>query len=689
MKNSESNMRPHVSRHRPISAYAIVFLGIFSLVMFMFYAWFDEINDGTVKDTKTIVKLRAQTFEAALQMGEYFAGDFQGSPEDVLKGFDKIGTLYEELGECGISKIKFLNCCVLTDPATRASYESLGATLSVLKLSAYRRVMSPADAPEGTATDKDFDLAMQRFAQTSLSLQRAINLAFERSEDNESKVAYALGAVWLIITVASFLSIRAKERQQRLTAETYRLSKEKYRHLIKTTRTAFAVIDHEGRIRDLNDEFLGLVGAGNFDDIKGMKLTHWTVEPDTTTLADGLTALMAGAASSINGMELTVYRPDGSSIIAELNASTSEGGDNLGVFCMLEDITQKRHSEEEALRTRANLQAVITHSPLPVVGLGRYGEVTLWSPAAQRVFGWPSEEVMGRTLPMIQPEHIEEFRAALEEVIGGASVTGRDCEGLHREGAPLSLSFAASPLLDSTGKLVGSIVLFEDVSERKMVEERLLSAVKEKDILLQEIHHRVKNNMQIISSMLKLQSAHIADPAVQLILTESRNRIKAMALVHDKLYSSRDLAQIDIREYTALIAKNLQQSYSITLGGTRVNLSIEGIFFGVDMAIPYGLALNELLTNCYKHAFPDGKSGLISVKLVALAEDKSYMLTVSDDGVGLPEGLLESRKSDSFGLKLLRSIVESQLKGAIVSEPTGQGTVIKVTFKDIAYKRRV
>jgi two-component sensor histidine kinase len=219
-------------------------------------------------------------------------------------------------------------------------------------------------------------------------------------------------------------------------------------------------------------------------------------------------------------------------------------------------------------------------------------------------------------------------------------------------------------------------VIQRDITERKRAEEKIRASLREKEVLLKEIHHRVKNNLQIISSLLYLQATRTEHPGAISALRESRNRIKSMALIHERLYQSPNLASVDMGEYTRNLVSDLQRSHSIGERAVRLRLDIEDIPLGITEAIPCGLIINELVSNALKHAFPKGRAGEITIGLQRGGANQ-VTLTVSDNGIGLPEQV-DFRKSPSLGLTLINSLVE-QLGGTIELDRSG-GTAFTITF---------
>jgi two-component sensor histidine kinase len=207
-------------------------------------------------------------------------------------------------------------------------------------------------------------------------------------------------------------------------------------------------------------------------------------------------------------------------------------------------------------------------------------------------------------------------------------------------------------------------------------EERIRTSLKEKEILLKEIHHRVKNNLQIVSSLLYLQASRTEHPGAVSALKESRARIKSMALIHEKLYQSPNLASIDMGEYTRNLVSDLQHFYRTEDSFIRFTVRIDNIPFGITEAIPCGLIINELVSNALKHAFHGKEQGEITIDLCRQPANR-VTLIVSDNGVGFPEHV-DFRSSPSLGLTLVNSLVQ-QLDGSIELDRK-EGTAFAITF---------
>jgi len=309
------------------------------------------------------------------------------------------------------------------------------------------------------------------------------------------------------------------------------------------------------------------------------------------------------------------------------------------------------------------------------------GRIALVNPQVERLFGYGRGELLGRAIHDLVPDALGDMAAAHRDPPrhqpGGhhaAPQPGRDLYGRRRDGSRVPLELSLSPIThEGETTLLAGVV---DLSARQAGQDLLAAALREKTVLLDEVHHRVKNNLQVITSLLSLQ-ARGASPEARVALADCRNRVHAMALTHQLLHEHGDVARLHVGEYLqrlgALLAGNHRSAApSVTL---RVEGADTPLHLGLPRAMPCGLLVNELVGNAYRHAFPDGRAGTITIALAL--EDGTARLTVGDDGVGLPAGVALGN-ARSLGFQLVPLLVE-QL-GATIAHAPGRGTRFVITF---------
>lgn len=235
-----------------------------------------------------------------------------------------------------------------------------------------------------------------------------------------------------------------------------------------------------------------------------------------------------------------------------------------------------------------------------------------------------------------------------------------------------------SPLLEPDGAIRKVLWIARDVTERKQAEEEIKAALAEKEILLKEIYHRVNNNLQIIISLLKLQAGYIADRETRELFQQNRNRITSMAIIHEMLYQAENLANIDFPRYVRKLADYLCYQYSVNPAAIRLEQDIEGIRLNLNTAIPCGLIVNELLSNCLSHCFPEGTEGIIRITMRRSATNE-IKLTIENNGISFPEDL-SAQDPPSFGLELIHTLAR-QLGGELEIQ-RGEWTVFRITFQE-------
>ncbi len=294
--------------------------------------------------------------------------------------------------------------------------------------------------------------------------------------------------------------------------------------------------------------------------------------------------------------------------------------------------------------------------------------------AAVMEYGYSREELLSKTIDELRADRGLNY---IKQQMAHADRKGILFESVHRrkDGSLFNVEVSFQGAIINGVRTLVSVV--RNITDRKQAEEQIRASLHEKEILLQEIHHRVKNNMQVIKSLLNLQAAAIQDDRLKEQFNESSNRVNAMAIVHEILYQSDSLARIDLHAYVNRLASGLFAMYRASVRGIRLSIKIQQVFLSMDEAVPCGLVINELISNSLKYAFPDHHSGEITIEAHA-RDPEQIELHVSDNGIGLPQAI-DLQRVSTLGLKMVRGLIESQLGGTIQIDRR-QGTRFNIRF---------
>ena len=325
----------------------------------------------------------------------------------------------------------------------------------------------------------------------------------------------------------------------------------------------------------------------------------------------------------------------------------------------LEEMVDALSISEERLRTTYEIAGV----GIAQVSLdGRFIDV---NPRLCEITGYTVDEIKGLAFQEIT--HPDDLPTDLEYVrqlqAGEIDRYSMDKRYFRKDTSVIWVNLTVSLVRDDEGNPGHFIAVVEDMTARKKAETDVKRSLDEKEVLLREIHHRVKNNMQVISSLLSLQAANIDDARLSELFQESKSRVRAMALIHEILYDSGDLSSIDLKNYLTRLSTSLTRMFGADTGQVRLNVESDDINLGIDEMVPCGLAISELVSNCFKYAFPDRREGRIDIRAIAEPQG-GIRLVVSDDGVGMPEGL-DIRNTKTMGMGLVVNLVERQLRGKL------------------------
>jgi len=365
----------------------------------------------------------------------------------------------------------------------------------------------------------------------------------------------------------------------------------------------------------------------------------------------------------------------------------NEYNEVIGVASLVEDVTERIKAEELLKNQREFLRTVIDTDPNFVFAKDWDGRFTLVNKAVAENYGTTVENLIGKSDADFNPNinEVEHFLNDDREVIttGNSKFIPEEEVTDSKTGVTKWYQTIKVPLMGTDGSFQ-VLGVAADITARKLAEEITIRSLNEKELLLKEIHHRVKNNLQIIISLLKLQSKFVYDPRDLEIFNKSRSRVETMSMIHEKLYKSSDISRIDIGNYLKDLVSHLLKAYNISTAKIEFIMNSENILMTIDTAIPCGLIVNELINNILKHAFPDGYIGKIELNLRRSGENVT--LEVVDNGIGIPDAF-DPDKSDTLGMQLIDTLVK-QLDGVIEIDRSN-GTKFSIEFRELKYKERI
>ncbi len=453
------------------------------------------------------------------------------------------------------------------------------------------------------------------------------------------------------------------ERKQ--AEEALRESAERYHLIASAAMDGFAVVGVDGRLLDVNEAYCRIIGYSR-DEMLKMSVSNIEVEEKLDEVRARIQRITQAGSDRFESRH---RRKDGRIIDIEISMSFMRATGHFMIF--LRDITERKQAEEALRQKTEELENFFTCS-LDLLSIADTdGYFHRLNQEWEEVLGYRLEELKGRRfLDFVHPDDIESTQAAVGELGAQKQVLNFVNRYRCKDGAYRWIEWRSFP----AGKRIYAAA--RDITERVETEDRLKGLLREKDTLLAEVHHRVKNNLQVIISLLKLQAADIQDARVLAAFTDSQYRVKSMALVHERLYQSRNLSQIDLAGYIQELAASLLRAYAISPGAVELEVNTGDVCLGLDLAVSCGLLLNELITNSLKHAFPGGRGGKVRVELYS--QNELLTLVVSDNGVGLPEQM-NWQQTNSLGMQLIHTLATHDLRGTIELNRSG-GTEFRITF---------
>jgi PAS domain S-box-containing protein len=350
----------------------------------------------------------------------------------------------------------------------------------------------------------------------------------------------------------------------------------------------------------------------------------------------------------------------------------------------ISDITEHKEAEKALSDRERQLSTMYKHAPEAIIILDTKNQIQRWNPKAEEIFGWSSDEVYKKDIyELILPEKNKKSNTETIKILGLKQTEGKhlkifELTGIQKNGKELPIAISKSGMLIKDHQY--NIIFIRDITKQRKNEQEIQQSLDEKDVLLKEIHHRVKNNMQVITGLLSLQSDFVEKEPIRALFLSSQRRIHSMGIVHEMLYQSEDVSKIHFRVYLKQLTEGLIRAMKGGKNNIELNIDCPELSLNLDTAIPLGLITNELITNSLKHGIIKDKSGQINIKLTP-QKYPDFKLEIGDNGSGFNEKF-DYRTSKSLGLMLVHKLTK-QLSGKIVRDFSKEGSNFVLYFQEI------
>jgi PAS domain S-box-containing protein len=465
-------------------------------------------------------------------------------------------------------------------------------------------------------------------------------------------------------------------------------SEQKYRNLVETCQGIIWTVDLQGRYTFVNQAVRKAYGYG-VQEMIGHHFSEFMTSNQAQINQETFVRVLQGV--SLFHYESQFIHKDGRLLYLSSNmiALRDDVGKVLGATGTTLDITPFKQTEAALRASQAKLSTILDSAIAVIINLRVFAdqdwEYDYFSSGAEIMYGYTPEELIADKnlwLSRVLSEDVEMILKVAFENIFVEHTTHIEYRFRHKNGTVQWNSFTMFSKRDEAANCWVVTKVDTDINERKLVEEKLKVSVQEKEALLKEVHHRVKNNLQVISSLLDFQAQHIKEPRALESFQASQNRVKSIALIHEKLYQSESFAQVNLAEYIHNLTTHLIQTYTLNPDNIALQFRLDEVFCSLDIAVPCGLLINELVSNALKHGLPGNSQGTIWVELHLLAMDSEFnqpqfWIIVGNDGIKLSE--LPSMSSlESVGFQLIYALIQ-QLHGKLEFD-TSRGTEFKISF---------
>jgi PAS domain S-box-containing protein len=511
-------------------------------------------------------------------------------------------------------------------------------------------------------SEKDHEHVQKSFNEVMDGKTRIYNLSYPAKSEDLLYVEVCTAPLFDDAKVIGLLGISRDITERKQAEATLHRNEENFRHSLDDSPMGVRVVNIEGETIYANRAILDIYGFDSFDELK-------ETPPMKRYTPESYAEFQIRREKRLQGVDtpseytIRIIRKDGK--VRHLHVFRKEIlWDGERQFQVLyRDITERRQAEQALVKSEEKYRSLLDHASDAIFLADMEGNLLEANKKAEELIGYSKVEISELNISRIHPAEIfGKIKDIFNEIITNGSSYVHDASVLRKDGKIINVDITGSLIEHAGTKVVQGI--FRDITERKRAEDKIRASLREKEILLSEIHHRVKNNMQVISSLLDLQARSSGNPELTEKLNESQSRIRSMAMIHEKLYESKDFARIDLAGYVRALSEELFQSYKIRPGKIDLIVQTNGdVYVDINKAIPCGLILNEMISNALKHAFPGNRHGELQI---TINETKSteVEIIVLDNGLGLPDDI-DIHEPRTVGLYLVNGLVKNQIDGQV------------------------
>ncbi len=469
------------------------------------------------------------------------------------------------------------------------------------------------------------------------------------------------GGTVLLASIKMAFKLHQANQSLRLAEQKIRHSENQLQAVLKIGQIGYLDWDLAANHMQWSDETYHILGIESSAVIPSLGAVLQLVHHQDNQIVREKFESAAAGKGDIN-LKFRLRRPSGGEAFIHVRAELQRDnqGKPIRLLGTLHDISDQKRVEDALRLSEDYMRAMIDCTPEPLFSIDTEGKVVTWNPAASRVLGWKPEEVIGKRTPVVPPDKEDEFAAIIQRVRAGEAISGLEIVRQKKDGSRFIASLSTAAIRDADNQVIGTMAAMRDITEKKQAEQQIIQLLHEKELLIHEIHHRVKNNISAISSMLQLQLEKQADSAARSALQDAISHLQGMMVLYDKLLRSENTGALSLKVYLPALVEEITNLFDHK-GKIDKEIHVDDIIVDQNLIPPLGIILNELITNSMKHAFPGQEKG--KIRLTAFRQNNTVSIIFEDNGIGMPEAV-DIGQSSGFGMQLISMLVE-QIKGEI------------------------